>query len=130
MKLLHHPIPTHWQSNHSNVNTQDDVSDNGGGDAPPPSQRRRCAVNRVQILDKGWHKTSFAPVDNTYDNASVGPHNMPQHITAESNTVDYLDLFLDNNFVELLSSQASLRAEQEREDKPTLYYAEFIQASC
>ena len=41
----------------SNVNAQDDVSDNGGGDAPPPSQRRRCAVNTVHMLDKGWSKT-------------------------------------------------------------------------
>ena len=48
---------------------------------------------------------------------------MPQHITAESNAVDYLDLFLDNDFWELLCSQTSLRAEQEREDKPTSCYA-------
>ena len=107
----------------SNINAQDDVSDNGGGDAPPPSQRRRCVVNTVHMLDKGWSKTSFAPVDTTFDNASVGPQNMPQHITAESNAVDYLDLFLDNDFWELLCSQTSLRAEQEREDKLTSYYA-------
>ena len=48
---------------------------------------------------------------------------MPQHITAESNAVDYLGLFLDNDFWELLCSQTSLRPEQEREDKPTSYYA-------
>ena len=67
-------------------------------------------------LDKGSFKTSFASVDTTFDNASVGPQNMLQHITAECNAVDYLDLFLDNDFWELLCSQTSLRAEQERED--------------
>ena len=37
---------------------------------------------------------------------------MPQHITAESNAIDYLDLFLDNDFWELLSLQTTLRAGQ------------------
>ena len=45
------------QSDPSNVNVQNDVSDNWGGDTPPPSQRRRCAVNSAHMLDKGWSKT-------------------------------------------------------------------------
>ena len=40
------------QSDHSNVNTQDDVSDNGGGDAPPSSKQRRWA-RRYQVVRSG-----------------------------------------------------------------------------
>ena len=48
---------------------------------------------------------------------------MPQHINADSKAIDFLDLFLGYDSWELLCSQTSLQATQEKEDKPTSYYA-------
>ena len=135
-ELIHNvDYPSDDMTSSSDSDSDGDVGDRGGngggGDAPPPRQRRRQAEDDVSStsLDDGWSKTSFTCVDTTYANVGdAGPRNMPQHITAQSKAEDYLALFLDNDFWELLCMQKNLRARQDKEAKPTAYYAKSFKA--
>ena len=75
---------TSSESDDSDNSAQGDNTDigNGGGDAlQPQRQRRRRTNGDVHMLDTGWSKTSFTPVDSTFNPGAVAGRKIGPEIT-------------------------------------------------
>lgn len=72
----------------------------------------------------GWQNLFSEPnIDLQFDNSDNGFRNVPDSITAESGSIDFVSLFFDNEFWEHLCRMTNLRASQTLEQKPNSYYA-------
>ncbi|GFS04879.1 PiggyBac transposable element-derived protein 4-like [Elysia marginata] len=92
-----------------------------GGRVPQPADR---GDNVVVKNDDGWNRT-FVPshIDLSFNEDEVGPVNIPGAINDESAWLDFLSLFMEDNFWQNLTAMTNLRAQTVREAKPNSYHA-------
>lgn len=92
----------------------------GRGTGPRPRSKRTASK-----FDVGWSQLDVYspqnPVDTSF-NGQGGPQNMPDRITNDSTALDFLSLFLDDEFWANMCGQTNRRARQLKEAKPDFYY--------
>ena len=87
--------------------------------APQPRDRGDACV-----IDEGWTRNFVAPtVDLSFNEDGKGPVNIPSHINEESTSIDFLSLFIADDFWQNLTEKTNLRAHQVRAEKPNCYYS-------
>ncbi|GFS00009.1 PiggyBac transposable element-derived protein 4 [Elysia marginata] len=93
----------------------------GGGRVRQPADR---GDNVVVNNDDGWTRT-FVPshIDLSFNEDEVGPVNIPGAINDESACLDFLSLFMEDDFWQNLTAMTNLRAQKVREAKPNSYHA-------
>ena len=63
--------------------------------------------------DDGWTATFAAPtIDLNFNEDGTGPINIPESLTEESSCVDFLFLFVEDDFWQNLTNKTNLRAQQ------------------
>ena len=62
-----------------------------------------------------------------FDSRGIGPQNCPPNITEMSSPLEFLSLFLDDDFWETLVTETNRRAAQVKEEKENSYYAKKFQ---
>uniref|UniRef100_A0A2C9K8Q1 PiggyBac transposable element-derived protein domain-containing protein n=1 Tax=Biomphalaria glabrata TaxID=6526 RepID=A0A2C9K8Q1_BIOGL len=109
--------------------------------APGPSKesgrgKGRCPqnVSSTSKFDSGWLELNTFITQPRSSNRTfteiAGAKNMPRHISAQSTAIDFLDLFLDDNFWKTFCEETNRRASQVKQQKPNSYYAkDFIPLS-
>ena len=87
------------------------VQDRGRGRGQGRSRRGRKQTSEPdgEDLSAGWTEDVHLP-DVTFDTERVGPQNMPECFDASTRELDYLNLFLDSEFWDLLCTNTNLYA--------------------
>ena len=104
-------------SDDETITSRASVEERGSG--PRPSDHGDAST-----IDEGW-STDFEPPSfdmTSFNKDNLGPVNIPDHISAESLPIDFLSLFLKDDFWQNLTAMTNLRARQMKVERPTYYY--------
>ncbi|KAK6177155.1 hypothetical protein SNE40_015314 [Patella caerulea] len=104
----------------------EDHIDGAAEDNTPPRKRKR-GRKETNPLGEGWSQT-FTPVNTDFLGGEMGPKNIPDNINNNSTPIDYLNIFLNEDFWHMLCQQTNLRAQQTKLNKPNAYYAKSYKA--
>ena len=94
----------------------------GRGQGRSRRGRKQPSEPDGEDLSAGWTEDVHLP-DVTFDTERVGPQNMPECFDASTRELDYLNLFLDGEFWDLLCTNTNLYAAQVKALHPNRYYA-------
>ena len=94
----------------------------GRGQGRSRRGRKQPSEPDGEDLSAGWAEDVHLP-DVTFDTERVGPQNMPECFDASTRELDYLNLFLDGEFWDLLCTNTNLYAAQVKALHPNRYYA-------
>ena len=101
----------------------------GRGQGRSRRGRKQTSEPDGEDLSAGWTEDVHLP-DVTFDTERVGPQNMPECFDASTRELDYLNLFLDGEFWDLLCTNTNLYAAQVKALHPNRYYAKSVCCVC
>jgi hypothetical protein len=99
--------------------SDDHEADDNEIPTPRPAKRRRVDPDP---LSQGWGP-NFTPVSIDFRGPTPGPTALCSHLSADSTTLELVEIFLTDFFWEELCNQTNRRAQQVKEAKPNSYYA-------
>ena len=111
-------------SSSSDVDMDRDLdSDRSSDDDDDRSRARPTVMERGRVHqtdfrgdnvpDDGWTATFASPtIDLNFNEDGTGPINIPESLTEESSCVDFLFLFVEDDFWQNLTNKTNLRAQQ------------------